>query len=113
MAIPGNIRPGDLANEVNLARQQNNIQGAKIAVDFSLTKTQQVANPMLESSIATILPGVPRQGVQYVVNTSTNSVKNNVQKAADRSIESDRSYGSEDSYISRFTNWVFDKIAGR
>jgi hypothetical protein len=113
MAIPGNIRPGDLANEVNLARREGNIIGAKAAADFSLTKTQQVANPLLERSIATVLPHVPRQGIQYVVNTSTTAVKNKAQEAADRSIESDRSYGSENSYVSLFTNWVFDKIAGR
>jgi len=113
MAIPGNIRPGDLANEINLARREANINGAKNVVDFSLTKTQQVVNPILENSIAPFLPQIPRQNIQQVVDISTTAAKKNIQEVADRSIESDHSYGRDDSYASRFTNWVSDWIAGR
>lgn len=113
MAIPGKIRPGNLANEVNLARRDANMNGAKNVMDFSLTKTQQMINPILENSIAPVLPQVPRQNIQQIIDISTTAAKTNIQEVADRSIESDHSYGRDDSYVSRFTNWVFDKIAGR
>lgn len=110
MSIPGNPVPINLAEEVIFSRQQANINGAKNVVDVSLTKTQQVVNPILENSIATAFPQIPRQNIQQAIDASTTTAKNKIQEAADRSIESDRSYGSNHSYVSRFTNWVSDKI---
>ncbi|MGB7128227.1 MAG: hypothetical protein WBD50_03945 [Candidatus Rhabdochlamydia sp.] len=109
MSIPGNPVPINL-EEVSFSRQQANINAAKNVVDSSLTKTQQVVNPILENSIATAFPQVPRQNIQQAVDTSTTAAKNKIQKAADKSIESDLSYGRDDSYVSRFTNWISDKI---
>ncbi|VHO05363.1 hypothetical protein [Candidatus Rhabdochlamydia sp. T3358] len=108
MAFP--IENGRNLAGVNWARnprQQEQINFTKNVTDYALTKVQETVTPKVEQAVANKCPQVPRQTVQAVVGFTATQVKDKTQNVANKVIESNWCYGSEDSCISRTVNRRF------
>ena len=79
---------------------------AKEFVNKNLTTVKEVVTPALTQVAVNNCPFVPQQNIGRAVNASTNSTQGSIQKAANRSIESNYVYGNENSSISRATDWL-------
>lgn len=103
MAFP--VGNGRNSAEVNWARspgQQEQIDFTKNVTHYALTKVQETVAAKVEQSLANKCPQISRQTVSAVVSS-----KDTIQSVANKIIESNRCYGSEDSCISRTVNREF------
>ena len=108
MALP--IENGRNSAEVNWARnprQQEQIDFTKNVTDYALTKVQEAVAAKAEQALANKCPQISRQTVSDVVSSTATQMKDTIQSVANKIIESNRCYGSEDSCISRTVNREF------
>ncbi|MFI0477937.1 MAG: hypothetical protein ACH349_02250 [Candidatus Rhabdochlamydia sp.] len=101
-------------------RQQNTLAAkyagreAKMAVakeilTKNLTTVREIATPIMTQVAVNNSPNIPQQHIQRSVNNSTGYAQRATQRAADRCIESNYSYGNENSCVSRTTDWLLRK----
>ena len=78
---------------------------AKEILTKNLTTVREIATPIMTQVAVNNSPNIPQQHIQRSVNNSTGYA----QRAADRCIESNYSYGNENSCVSRTTDWLLRK----
>jgi hypothetical protein len=82
---------------------------AKEIVNKNLTTIREIVTPALTQVAANNCPFIPQRNIERAVNNSTNRSQESGQRSANRCIESNYSYGNENSSVSRATDWLLRK----